>query len=132
VLTSLASIEKVLNLNHASPESADTQHDATLANGLVTKATPILNADGEPIWKVLVFDNLGRDMISSVLRVSDLRSWGVTIHLCVTEFSCLLLKPLRMLSLAIELLLTATCQTYYFKASSHPRRSRPLPCRTYP
>ncbi|KAG9542432.1 Sec1 family protein, partial [Aureobasidium melanogenum] len=81
----IASIEKVLNLNHASPESADTQHDATLANGLVTKATPILNADGEPIWKVLVFDNLGRDMISSVLRVSDLRSWGVTIHLPITS-----------------------------------------------
>ncbi|KAI4748004.1 Sec1-like protein [Aureobasidium sp. EXF-12298] len=81
----VASIEKVLNLNHASPESADTQHDATLSNGLVTKATPILNADGEPIWKVLVFDNLGRDMISSVLRVSDLRSWGVTIHLPITS-----------------------------------------------
>lgn len=81
----VASIEKVLNLNHASPESADTQHDATLANGLVTKATPILNADGEPIWKVLVFDSLGRDMISSVLRVSDLRSWGVTIHLAAAD-----------------------------------------------
>lgn len=132
MLTPPASIEKVLNLNHASPESADTQHDATLANGLVTKATPILNADGEPIWKVLVFDNLGRDMISSVLRVSDLRSWGVTIHLCVDKFSCLLLKLLCMLSLAIELLLTVTCQTYYLEASSHPRRSCPLPRRTYP
>ena len=31
--------------------------------------------------KVLVFDNLGRDVISSVLRVNDLRGWGVTIHL---------------------------------------------------
>jgi hypothetical protein len=30
---------------------------------------------------VLVFDNLGRDIISSVLRVNDLRSRGVTIHL---------------------------------------------------
>lgn len=92
ILTLSASIEKVLNLNHASPESADTQHDATLANGLVTKATPILNADGEPIWKVLVFDSLGRDMISSVLRVSDLRSWGVTIHLYVDTGSRLALS----------------------------------------
>ena len=92
ILTLSASIEKVLNLNHASFESADTQHDATLANGLVTKATPILNADGEPIWKVLVFDSLGRDMISSVLRVSDLRSWGVTIHLYVDTGSRLALS----------------------------------------
>lgn len=44
---------------------------------------PLLNEDGDPIWKVLVFDNFGRDVISSVLRVNDLRSWGVTIHLLV-------------------------------------------------
>jgi hypothetical protein len=42
---------------------------------------PLLTEDGEPIWKVLVFDNFGRDVISSVLRVQDLRNFGVTIHL---------------------------------------------------
>jgi hypothetical protein len=41
---------------------------------------PIIQ-DGQPIWKVLVFDNLGRDVISSVMRVNDLRSCGITIHL---------------------------------------------------
>lgn len=41
----------------------------------------LLNEEGEPVWKVLVFDDLGRDVISSVLRVNDLRSKGVTIHL---------------------------------------------------
>lgn len=41
----------------------------------------LLTENGEPVWKVLVFDNLGRDIISSVLRVNDLRSKGVTIHL---------------------------------------------------
>ena len=41
----------------------------------------LLNENGEPVWKVLVFDDLGRDIISSVLRVNDLRSKGVTIHL---------------------------------------------------
>lgn len=78
-----ASIEKILNLNHPAPESSSTQHDATAGNGLSPKATPILNSDGDPIWKVLVFDDLGRDVISSVLRVNDLRGWGVTIHLYV-------------------------------------------------
>jgi sec1 family domain-containing protein 1 len=51
----------------------------------VSKSTPVLNADGDPIWKILIFDNLGRDIISSVLRVNDLRSWGVTIHLNINS-----------------------------------------------
>ncbi|KAI5851808.1 Sec1-like protein [Tricharina praecox] len=71
----VASIEKILNLNHDQPKPEPD------ANGLVPAAKPLLNEDGEPIWKVLVFDNLGRDVISSVLRVQDLRNFGVTIHL---------------------------------------------------
>lgn len=78
----LASVEKLLNLNHAVPEEDNLNHES-VANGSVTKAVPILDADGEPIWKVLVFDNLGRDIISSIMHVKDLRTWGVTIHLYV-------------------------------------------------
>lgn len=59
----------------------EAPHDTSL----VSQSTPILNEDGDPIWKVLVFDNLGRDVISSVLRVNDLRTWGVTIHLYVPD-----------------------------------------------
>jgi len=77
----------VLNLNQNAQEDPNAQQDGVQTNGLAHKSTPILNADGEPIWKVLVFDNLGRDVISSVLRVSDLRSWGVTIHLYVDSSS---------------------------------------------
>ncbi|KAL1641049.1 Vesicle trafficking between the ER and Golgi [Diplodia intermedia] len=76
----VASIEKILNLNQTSEQNTDEHHDPN-ANGLLPKSTPILDANGQPIWKVLVFDNLGRDVISSVLRVNDLRGWGVTIHL---------------------------------------------------
>jgi hypothetical protein len=36
-----------------------------------------------------------------------------------------------MLSLATELLLTATRQTYYLKTSRHSRRPCPLPRRAY-
>lgn len=82
-----ASIERILNLNHANSENSDLE--ASTSNGVTPKSTPILNSDGEPIWKVLVFDNLGRDVISSVLRVNDLRSWGITIHLYVQgHLSC--------------------------------------------
>ncbi|KAG8529456.1 uncharacterized protein KY384_006093 [Bacidia gigantensis] len=81
----VACLQKVLNFNHApSPESTD-HHDGPSANGVVPHASPILNSDGDPIWKVLVFDDLGRDVISSVLRVNDLRSWGITIHLNINS-----------------------------------------------
>lgn len=79
-----ASLERILNLNHASSVNGANHHDPASANGLIPRATPILNSDGDPIWKVLVFDDLGRDVISSVLRVNDLRGWGVTIHLSVS------------------------------------------------
>jgi sec1 family domain-containing protein 1 len=66
-----------LNHDHASTTEGDP------SNGSST--TTLLDESGEPIWKVLVFDNLGRDIISSVLRVSDLRSKGVTIHLSINS-----------------------------------------------
>ncbi|KAG6359412.1 hypothetical protein INS49_012933 [Diaporthe citri] len=68
----IASLKKILNLNE-DVEAGD--NDDSHANGLAT--SPIA-------WKVLVFDDLGQDVISSVLRVSDLRSLGVTIHLKIT------------------------------------------------
>ncbi|KAI1332538.1 sec1 protein [Xylariaceae sp. FL0255] len=76
----IVSLKKILNLNETvSDENTDEAH----ANGLAP-AGPILTAEGEPIWKVLVFDDLGRDVISSVLRVSDLRSMGVTMHMHIS------------------------------------------------
>ncbi|KAL4995666.1 Sec1-like protein [Aspergillus recurvatus] len=78
----VVSIQKILNLNHDPHPAEDATHEAS-AQGLIS--TPILNEDGDPIWKVLVFDNLGRDVISSVLRVNDLRAWGVTIHLSINS-----------------------------------------------
>ncbi|KAF3482656.1 uncharacterized protein GIQ15_01980 [Arthroderma uncinatum] len=77
----IAAIENILNLNHGVPPQNELHGDATAGSGLIPRAAPLLNEDGDPVWKILVFDNLGRDVISSVLRVNDLRSWGVTIHL---------------------------------------------------
>lgn len=77
----LASIQKLLNLNHDTQPIEDNTIDQSGSGGLISHSTPILNEDGDPIWKVLVFDKMGRDVISSVLRVNDLRAWGITIHL---------------------------------------------------
>lgn len=79
----VASIQKLLNLNRDPPPTEDALDSSTSVLG--SHPTPILNEDGDPIWKVLVFDNMGRDVISSVLRVNDLRAWGVTIHLNINS-----------------------------------------------
>ncbi|KAL9105038.1 MAG: hypothetical protein Q9163_000051 [Psora crenata] len=81
----VASLQKILNLNQPSSDAFADQQDAGPPNGLIPQTTPILNSEGDPIWKVLVFDDLGRDVISSVLRVNDLRAWGVTIHLNINS-----------------------------------------------
>jgi hypothetical protein len=73
----------MLNLNHDSEESTNGHQDHGAGSALALPAVPILDEDGEPIWKVLVFDDLGRDVISSVLRVNDLRTWGITMHMYV-------------------------------------------------
>ncbi|CAG8949931.1 hypothetical protein HYFRA_00004262 [Hymenoscyphus fraxineus] len=80
----IRSIERMLNLNHES-EELDHNHADHNANGLAVPSVPLLNSDGDPIWKVLVFDDLGRDVISSVLRVNDLRTWGVTMHMHIAS-----------------------------------------------
>ncbi|KAJ4295167.1 Vesicle trafficking between the ER and Golgi [Kalmusia sp. IMI 367209] len=74
----IASIQRILNLNAPKQPSDD---DAN--NALPAANTPILSETGEPIWKVLVFDDFSRDVVSSVLRVNDLRAWGVTIYLSI-------------------------------------------------
>jgi len=76
----VASLKRILNLN----QTVDNEDQDAHANGLAP-AGSILTPEGQPIWKVLVFDELGRDVISSVLRVSDLRSMGVTMHMGLAQ-----------------------------------------------
>jgi hypothetical protein len=78
-----ASIERMLNLNRDAQEASEDHHNQSAGDGLPIPSTPILSPNGDPIWKVLVFDDMGRDVISSVLRVNDLRTWGVTMHMFV-------------------------------------------------
>ncbi|BFZ54449.1 Vesicle trafficking between the ER and Golgi [Savitreella phatthalungensis] len=61
-----------------SPDSLRDLQVASIKRLLAFNST---ESDDTPIWKVLVFDKLGRDVISSVLRVNDLRDAGVTVHM---------------------------------------------------
>lgn len=38
-------------------------------------------AAAEPVWKVLIYDKFGSDIISPLLSVRELRDLGVTLHL---------------------------------------------------
>lgn len=59
---------------------------ATLKQMLNLNAAPssLLKASGEELaWKVLVYDELGQDIISPLLTVKELRDLGVTLHVYV-------------------------------------------------
>ncbi|KAJ2385673.1 Vesicle trafficking between the ER and Golgi, partial [Coemansia sp. RSA 2603] len=43
------------------------------------------NSGTSPIWKVLVFDSFCRDVVSTVLRVNDLRENGITVHMLLSS-----------------------------------------------
>ncbi len=35
----------------------------------------------ESLWKVFIYDKLGQDLISPLLKVNELREQGITLHL---------------------------------------------------
>ncbi|XP_069586366.1 sec1 family domain-containing protein 1 [Ranitomeya imitator] len=41
----------------------------------------VKSTTGEPVWKVLIYDRFGQDIISPLLSVKELREMGVTLHL---------------------------------------------------
>jgi sec1 family domain-containing protein 1 len=59
-----AAVERMLNLNGSSL-AADQWSDQ---------------------WKVLIYDSAGRDIISPLLNVAQLRRNGVTLHMLVISF----------------------------------------------
>ncbi|KAG0005829.1 Vesicle trafficking between the ER and Golgi [Entomortierella chlamydospora] len=63
----IAAIAAMLNLNK-KPEP-------------ISQVDQVIPMASDAEWKVLVFDSFGRDVISSVLRVNDLRENGVTVHM---------------------------------------------------
>ncbi|KAI8984658.1 Sec1-like protein [Mycotypha africana] len=64
-----AAIKKMLHLN--SSEQLITDGNSNNAENIV--------------WKVLIFDKFGQDIISSIMRVNDLRENGVTVHMLLSQ-----------------------------------------------
>lgn len=70
----VAALKELLNLNKPVHAAEDDGH----SNGTDTHSQAAADRD-EPIWKVLIFDDLGRDVISSVLRGTR-RAGGFFAH----------------------------------------------------
>ncbi|EMR09704.1 hypothetical protein PNEG_01891 [Pneumocystis murina B123] len=65
----MESLIKVLNLNSNDKKEESNNYDESMC---LTE---------EIIWKILIFDKLGQDIISTVLKVNDLRDHGVTLFM---------------------------------------------------
>ncbi|CAL9686669.1 unnamed protein product [Knipowitschia caucasica] len=61
--------------------SAREKQTAALKRMLNFNAPPLNNSLSEPVWKVLIYDRFGQDIISPLLSVKELRDMGITLHL---------------------------------------------------
>ncbi|CAF1683479.1 unnamed protein product, partial [Adineta ricciae] len=67
----------------AGPLSLRDRHIATLKQMLNLNASSLsaLKTTGEDLaWKVVIYDELGQDIIAPLLTVKELRDLGVTLH----------------------------------------------------
>lgn len=70
----------LLNLNQAPAANAGS----SVAGPFPRPATPSTTFDesSQPlVWKVLILDDLSKDILATSLRVQDLREQGVTLHM---------------------------------------------------
>ncbi|KAJ8353535.1 hypothetical protein SKAU_G00211020, partial [Synaphobranchus kaupii] len=61
--------------------SVREKQTAALKRMLNFNAPPMKNTAAEPVWKVLIYDRFGQDIISPLLAVKELRDMGITLHL---------------------------------------------------
>ncbi|XP_032882879.1 sec1 family domain-containing protein 1 isoform X1 [Amblyraja radiata] len=54
---------------------------AALKRMLNFNIIPVKNSTTEPVWKILIYDRFGQDIISPLLSVKELRDLGITLHL---------------------------------------------------
>ena len=59
----------------------NTGPTTTSTTGTITSSLTTNDPLNDPVWKVLVYDSFGQDIISPLLKVNELREHGVTVHL---------------------------------------------------
>lgn len=66
-------------LGTLSVSARQKQSLLSMLTACTTTADPF--EDSEDVWKVLIYDSTGRDIIAPLLSVTELRSAGVTLHM---------------------------------------------------
>lgn len=70
----------LLNLNQPPPSGSGSSTGPFLRPSSPSGAGES-EAQGPLVWKVLVLDDLSKDVLATSLRVQDLREQGVTLHM---------------------------------------------------
>jgi hypothetical protein len=70
----------LLNLNQPPPSSSSSAGPYPASSSPPAPAFDDV-AQGPLVWKVLVLDELSKDILATSLRVQDLREQGVTLHM---------------------------------------------------
>uniref|UniRef100_A0A668S762 Sec1 family domain containing 1 n=1 Tax=Oreochromis aureus TaxID=47969 RepID=A0A668S762_OREAU len=69
----------------SAASSTTVELNIALKRMLNFNAPPLKNTAAEPVWKVLIYDRFGQDIISPLLSVKELRDMGITLHLSKLE-----------------------------------------------
>lgn len=70
----------LLNLNQAPPSAASGAASGPFPRP--TSPSAGFDESAQPlVWKVLILDDLSKDILATSLRVQDLREQGVTLHM---------------------------------------------------
>ncbi|KAI9019245.1 Sec1-like protein [Phycomyces nitens] len=59
--------------------------DPSSSNSFLDDSNNPSSLQDDIVWKALVFDKFGQDIISSIMRVNDLRENGVTVHMLLSQ-----------------------------------------------
>ncbi|KAI9348761.1 Sec1-like protein [Zopfochytrium polystomum] len=76
-----AAIVSMLHLNNKDAATAAMASKSDLDDGSAPPAAALPASLSDPIWKVLVYDQAGQDIISPLLKVNELREHGITVHM---------------------------------------------------
>lgn len=70
----------------------------------------------EPIWKILIYDRVGQDIISPIISIKELRELGVTLHVYVS-----LLKKLYYVAITLIFIIQSTTfrSRFYTRCAGH-------------
>lgn len=75
----------LLNLNQPLPSGSSSA--ATFPGASAQGTNTFEDGQQAPlVWKVLILDELSKDILATSLRVQDLRDQGVTLHMYVCDF----------------------------------------------